>query len=133
MDANFDNLNTELATKQSKTEVFIIAVSDETTVITTGTNKVRFNIPYAFTVTAVRAALSTASTSGLVTVDINEAGVSILSTKLSMDATEKVSTTAATPAVISDASLADFAEISIDIDAAGANAVGLKVYIYGNR
>jgi hypothetical protein len=117
-----------------KVEVLMIAVSDETTAITAGTGKVTFRMPWAMTVTAVRASLTTASTSaGPVTVDINESGVSILSTKLTIDDTEKTSTTAATAAVISDTALADDAEITIDIDTAGTGAKGLKVYIIGTR
>jgi hypothetical protein len=112
---------------------FFLAVSDESTAITTGTAKVTFRIPHAFTVTAVRASLSTASTSGVVTVDINEGGTSILSTKLTIDENEKTSTTAAAAAVISDSSLADDAEITIDIDTAGAGAKGLKVVLIGKR
>jgi hypothetical protein len=90
-------------------------------------------MPYAFTLTAVRANLNTASSSGIPTVDINEAGVSILSTKLTIDANEKTSTTAATAAVISDTSLADDAEITFDIDVAGTGAKGLKVWLIGSR
>jgi hypothetical protein len=111
-----------------------IAVGDETTAITSSGNpKVTFRMPYAFTVTAVRASLTTASSSGVVTVDINEAGTSILSTKLTIDQSEETSTTAATPAVISDTSLADDAEITIDIDGAGTGAAGLKVYLLGYK
>jgi hypothetical protein len=111
-----------------------IACSDETTALTTGTAKATFRMPYAFTVTAVRASVTTAPTGGtLLTVDINESGVSILSTKLTFDASEKTTTTAATPAVISDTSLADDAEITIDIDAVGSTiaGAGLKVWIIG--
>lgn len=108
-----------------------VAVSDETTAITTGTAKVTFRMPYAMTVTAVRASLTTASSSGIPTIDINDGGTTILSTKLTIDANEKTSTTAATPAVISDSALADDAEITIDIDVAGTGAKGLKVYIIG--
>lgn len=114
-------------------ESIIIAVGDETTAITTGNAKVTFRMPYAFTLTSVRASLTTASSSGIPTVDINEGGVSILSTKLTIDANEKTSTTAATAAVISDTSLADDAEITIDIDVAGTGAAGLKVYLIGRR
>lgn len=137
------NGKTEVPTKDAvydrlelmKTESFVIAASDETTAITAGTNKVKFRIPYAFTVTAVRASLSTAQTSGnIFTVDINEAGTSILSTKLTIDNTESTSTTAATAAVISDTSLADDAEISVDVDQIGdGTAKGLKVVIIGFR
>ncbi len=115
----------------TETVKMIIAVSDETTVITTGTGKVSFPCPYTMTVTAVKAFLNTASSSGVVTVDINESGTSILSTELTIDASETSSLTAATPAVISDASLAENNIIRIDIDTAGTNAVGLKVVIEG--
>lgn len=110
-----------------------IACSDETTALTAGTGKVTFRMPYAMTLAAVRASLTTAQTrGGLLTVDINAAGVSILSTKLTLDNTEKTSTTAAAPAVISSASLADDAEITIDIDQIGdGTAKGLKVYLIG--
>lgn len=114
------------------TESLIIAVSDETTAITTGTAKVTFRMPYAFTLTGTRASLATAG-SALTTVDINESGSSILSTKLSIDSGEKTSTTAATTAVLSDTSLADDSEITIDIDAAGTGAKGLKVTLIGTR
>jgi hypothetical protein len=110
-----------------------IAVGDETSTITTGTAKTTFRMPHAMTVTAVRASLTTESSSGTPTVDINEGGTTILSTKLTIDANEKTSTTAATPAVISDSALADDAEITIDIDVAGTGAKGLKVWLIGRR
>jgi hypothetical protein len=111
------------------------AASDETTALTTGTAKVTFRMPYAMTLTAVRASLSTAQASGSIfTVDINEGGTSVLSTKLTIDNTEKTSTTAATAAVISDSALADDAEITIDIDQIGnGTAKGLKVTLIGTR
>lgn len=109
----------------------IVAVGDEVTALTTGTAKVTFRMPAAFTVTGVRASLTSASSSGVVTVDINEGGTSILSTKLTIDASELTSQTAATPPVVSDSALADDAEITIDIDTAGTAAAGLKVTILG--
>ena len=113
----------------------VVAASDETTALATGTAKVTFRMPYAFTVSAVRASLTTAQTSGSIfTVDINESGTTILSTKLTIDNTEKTSKTAATPPVISDTSLADDAEITIDIDQVGdGTAKGLKVVLIGTR
>lgn len=113
--------------------VVAVAVSDETTDLTTGTAKVTFRMPFAMTVTAVRASLTTASSSGTPTFDINEGGTSILGTKLSIDANEKTSTTAATAATITDSALADDAEITIDIDTAGTGAKGAKVYLIGTR
>lgn len=111
----------------------IIACSDETTALTTGTAKVTFRLPYAFTLTDVRASVNTAPTGALLQVDINEGGVSILSTKLTIDATEKTSATAAAPAVISDPFLATDAEITIDIDQVGSTVAGagLKVTLVG--
>lgn len=111
----------------------VIAASDESTALSTGTGKVTFRMPYAMTLTEVRASLTTAQASGSTfTVDINESGASILSTKLTIDNTEKTSTTAATPAVISDADLADDAEITVDIDQIGnGTAKGLKITLIG--
>lgn len=109
---------------------FEFALSDEVTAITTGTAKVTWRAPFAFTVVGVRASLTAASSSGIPTVDINEAGTTILSTKLTVDASELTSTTAAAAAVISDSAIADDAEITFDIDVAGTNAKGLKVKIY---
>lgn len=101
-------------------KVIQVAASDVTTAITAGTAKVTFRMPYAMTLSAVRASLGTAQTSGSIfTVDINEGGSSILATKLTIDNTETTSTTAATAAVISDTSLADDAEITIDVDQVG--------------
>ena len=120
---------------EAKIQSFVIACSDETTDLTTGT-KVTFRMPYAFTVTEVRASLTTAGTGGtLVTVDINESGSTILSTKITIDASETTSTTATTAPVISDSALADDAQMTIDIDAIGSTNAGkgLKVYIIGNR
>lgn len=116
-------------------ESFVIACSDETTAITATTGKVEFRMPYAFTVTAVRASLTTAQSSGSIfTVDINESGTTILSTRLTIDNTEKTSTTAAAAAVISDTALADDAIITIDVDQIGnGTAKGLKIYIIGTR
>lgn len=124
-----------LGTNVKSTESIIIACSDEATSLTTGTAKLTFRMPYAFTVTDVRASLTVAQASGSIfTVDVNESGTTIISTKLTIDNTEKTSTTAATPRVISDSSLADDAEMTIDIDQIGdGTAKGLKVVLIGNR
>ena len=118
----------------SDIESFIAAASDETSDLTTGTAKVTFRMPYAFTLTAVRASVTTAPTGSVLTVDINEGGTSVLSTKLTIDAGEKTSETAATPPVISDSSLADDADITIDIDTIGSTVAGagLKVALIGH-
>jgi hypothetical protein len=127
-DHDFDFVNNE--------QTFIIALSDETTDITTGTAKVTFRAPYAFTITSIpRASLATASSSGIPTVDVNVAGSSILTNKLTIDANELTSTTAATAATLTSnpTSVADDAIITLDIDVAGTGAKGLKVTIYHNK
>lgn len=112
-----------------------LACSDETSNLTTGASKLTFRMPYAMILTEVRANVNTAPTGSTIIVDINESGSTILSTKLSIDATEKTSTTASTPAVISDANLASDAEITIDIDQIGSTIAGkgLKVWLIGYR
>lgn len=119
----------------ARTQSIIVACSDETTALTTGAAKVTFRMPYAFTLSAVRASVTTAPTGAAIQVGINEAGSSILSTDITIDATEKTSATAATPPVISDTALADDAEITIDIDAVGTTiaGAGLKVTLIGAR
>ena len=113
----------------------VIACSDETTNLTTGTAKVTFRMPYAMTLSSVRSSVNTAPTGSTLIVDINEAGTTVLSTKLSIDASEKTSTTAASAAVISDSAIADDAEITIDIDQIGSTIAGkgLKVALIGTR
>ena len=117
------------------TQSLIVACSDETTALTTGNAKATFRMPYAFTLTAVRASVTTAPVGSTLTVDINEAGSTILSTKITIDASEKTSTTAATPPVISDTSLADDAQMTVDIDQVGSSTAGagLKVTLIGNK
>jgi hypothetical protein len=137
--ANNDALLYESATslwKNKRLPVEIqLAASDETTALTTGTAKVTFRMPHAMTLTAVRASLTTAQASGSIfTVDINQGGSSVLGTKLTIDNTEKTSTTAATAATITTSALTDDAEITIDIDQVGnGSATGLKITLIGTR
>ena len=114
---------------------FVIAASDEATNLVTGTNKVYFRMPYAGTLLAVKATVNTAPTGSTLICDINEAGTSVLGTKLSIDASEKTSDTAASAATITDSALANDAEITIDIDQVGSTVAGkgLKVYLKVRR
>lgn len=128
------SVNQAALTSVKPTEHLILACSDESTAIDATGTKLTFRMPYAFTLSAVRASVNSACTTGTFTVDINEGGTTILSTKLTIDATEKTSTTAAAAAVISDSALADDAEITIDVDDVGdSTATGLKVTLIGAR
>jgi hypothetical protein len=119
---------------QRQLETIPIAASDETTALTTGT-KVTFRMPYAFTLSQIRASLTTAQTSGaLFTVNVLKGGVTVFSTKITLDNTEKSSQTAATAAVLSTTALADDDEITVAIDQIGdGTAKGLKVYLIGRQ
>jgi hypothetical protein len=116
---------------------YVIACSDETSDLTTGAAKVTFRAPVAFLLTAVASSVNTAPTGSTLIVDINNGANSTLSTKLSIDADEKTSATAASAAVIDtdyDDIAAD-AEITIDIDQIGSTVAGkgLKVILKGTR
>jgi len=115
-----------------------VACSDETTALTTGTAKITFRMPFAMTLNAgeagVRASLTGAgSTSGTTTVDINEGGSTILSTKCTIDDGDLTSVGASSAVVVSDVNLADNASITVDVDAVsgGADETGLKLQLIG--
>ena len=132
-------IQTQIDAKVSKTSVPVIiqlAVSDETTALTTGAAKVTFRMPHAMTLSEVRASLSTAQASGtILTMDINQNGSTIfISNWLTIDNTEKTSVTASNPCIINTTSLTDDSEITIDIDQIGnGTAKGLKITLIGTR
>ena len=112
-----------------------IACSDETSDLAAAAAVATFRMPFAMTVTGVRASVTTAPAGSSIEVDINESGASILSTVISIDAGATTSTTSATPPVISDSALADDAEIKVDIDQIGSGTAGagLKITMIGTR
>jgi len=117
----------------------VIACGDETTAIDATGQKISFRLPYNMTLNAgsagITGSLVTAGTgAALLTVDINESGSTILSTKLTFDATETTTTTSTTPVVISDLALAADSIITIDVDTldTGGVAAGLKISLIGS-
>lgn len=121
--------------KYLRQEVLYIPVGDETTDLTVADGKAIFRMPFAMTLTSVRASVTTAPVGSTIIVDVTESGTTIFSTLLTIDASEKTSTTAATAAVLSDTALADDAEISINVDQIGSGTAGagLKIYLIGYR
>ena len=112
------------------------AISDETSDLTVGQGKLVFRMPYAMTITDVRASVTTPPTGSTIIVDIEQGGSSIFTTNLlSIDAGEKTSTTAATPPNITTTALNDDVEIIVNIDQVGSTVAGtgLKVYLIGTR
>lgn len=116
--------------------VLQFACGDETTAIDApATDLITLRAPFALSeISSVRASLNGPCATGTFEVDIKVGGASILSTPLTIDATEKTSTTAAVPAVLSTTTLTDDAEITVDVvDEGDGTAFGLKVAIIGLR
>lgn len=112
-------------------EIKVVADDD---VVVAGDGKFIFEIPADLdgtNLTAVRAFVTTASSSGLPTVQIRNVtqAADMLATRVTIDAGEKSSRTAATAAVIDLANddVADGDQIAIDVDVAGTGAKGLGV------
>jgi len=90
-----------------------------------------FRVKSAMTVTDVGCYFDTAGTTSVTTIEIFEAGSTILSTDITVDATEKTSETAATPPVISDAAIAADGILTFNISgiASGTAGKGLVVWM----
>jgi hypothetical protein len=122
--------------KWALTKDIELKVIDDATVVTTGDGKLIFCIPASLNgcdLTAAHAFVSTVSSSGLPTVQIRNVtdSVDMLTTKISIDASEFTSYTAATAPVI-DTTKDDVATgdlIAVDVDVAGTGAKGLGVIL----
>lgn len=116
-------------------EVISVACSDEDTALSAESGITTFRMPHDMELLEVRASLTTAPSGSSVVVDVNKNSTSILSTEISIDVGEKTSVTAATPPVISDNSLGDDDEITVDLDQVGSSTAGsgLKIYLIGER
>ncbi len=113
-----------------------VALSDELTALTTGGGKVTIRSPFKAELIDVKAMVNTAPTGSILIVDINKNGTTMMAvTKLSIDAGEKTSRTAAAAPVLSTTTLAEDDEISFDIDQIGSTiaGAGLKAYLYLKR
>jgi hypothetical protein len=131
----FDPLLNKLKITESYTEALQLSISDTITPITVGVSSNLFRLPYGLELSDVRLSLGTAQTSGSIfTVDVKQNGVSILSTKLTIDNTEKTSVTATTPAVISTTTLIDDAEMTFHFDQVGdGTAIYAILTLIGTR
>ena len=121
--------------QQTQRETIKVPLGARGTDHTTGTNKIGFHIDYAFFLESVTLEFDPIETNAGPTgssfiVDVNVADIdgtslaTILSTKLSVDAGEYHSSTAATPAVISTNAISQYKFISIDIDQIGNTLAG---------
>ena len=112
---------------------FIVSLTAEDGDATVADNLAQIRMPFAFEITGVSAFANTAPTGAGLTVDITEAGSTILSTLLTIDATEKSSATAAVAAVISDSTMAADAIIGFNCDVIGSTlaGAGIKIVLIG--
>ena len=113
---------------------FAFGGEDEDLAVATGA--ITFQMPnFATTLTGVSVNVKTAPTGTAATFDLNEGGTSVLSTKITIDATETTSETALVQPVISDSAIAANAIMTLDIDAIGTTIAGAggKAWIYYKR
>lgn len=108
-------------------ETFQLALSDLATAITAAVDVGYFDAPYACTLTEVIWTLLVASSSGVPQLGVKKNGTTMLSTNVTIDATETSSLTAATPPVISVTAIAKgdritFAHIAVGTGAKGSQA-----------
>tara|TARA_R100001163_G_scaffold28043_1_gene22587 strand:- start:7163 stop:7573 length:411 start_codon:yes stop_codon:yes gene_type:complete len=108
-------------------QALIIAASDETSDITTGDNKVKIRLPYAFNIDEVRASVSTAPTGSGITVSAVTGSTTIGSVTIAAGATSAKTTVTQ--------NLADESEISINVSSVGSTTAGtgLKVTLKGRK
>lgn len=108
-----------------------LALSDESTVLSVGVKAI-IHAKTGFTLSSLMLGLSTASTSGIVTVNIKKNNTSLFATKITIDATEATSLTAVTAYVLTGTiSFIAGDEIKVEVDTAGTGAKGLKLYMTG--
>lgn len=118
----------------SNLEAFSFACGDETTPITAPGQRIAFRFPYNFVPTGVRITLNGAAATGTFTVSVTVAGLPLLATQATIDATERTSKTAAVPPVLALSLINDDDEVIVNVDnAANGAAFGLKMIIYGYR
>ena len=114
----------------AKTECISMAVSDNTTDLATGT-VFTFYMPYAMTLTDIKASVLTAPTGAGLIVDVHDAGTTIMSTdKLDIDVSEFHTSTAGTQPALTDTALANNAKIEIIIDQVGSTVAGAGLVVY---
>jgi len=114
-------------------ETYIVNCSAIGVDATTGTAKGYFRMPHSMTLTNVRATAFVAGTTTGLTVDINENGTSVLSTKLTVNVGAKTSVGASVSYVISDTSLGNDSEMTIDFDTVPTGMQRIQVQLTGYR
>ena len=119
---------------EAREEVVTVELAGSGSLPASSAGAAYYRVPWAATLTAVKANRNGTNTNGSVTIDVNEGGTSVLSTEITIDQNEATSLTAATPAVISDSAIANDALLTFDIDSANTSDEGpLTVTLYFTR
>lgn len=106
-----------------------VQLSDMTTDLTTGTAKAAWFAPEDGELASVYIGVHDPSSSGAVTVDMNDSGGSVFTTPPSIDATEATSLTGTAAVLDGTVTFVRGDKFTFDIDAAGTDAKGLQVCI----
>ena len=119
----------------SKNEDYVlpVAMSDQGTAIVVGV-AVTLPVLVRMAISQVQCSLGVVSSAGIVTVNIKKNGATIFTTKVTIDANEASSLTAAAAAVlIENPTLISPGDVlSFEIDGAGTGAKGLCAWLLGN-
>lgn len=126
-----DDTGQDIKAAHEKMESLIIACSDETSDLTTGT-KVTFRMPFGFECKEAGASVTTAGTTGTMTIDIHDDATTIMATdKIDIATTATIDDDSA---VVSAGTIAKDSVIEIIIDAVHTTAAkGLKVWMLGHQ
>lgn len=126
------NVAKGLSGMQMLDEVTFVCSDEDTAIDSTG-QKFEWVAPFDLVLTGAprpRACVNSADTSAL-TIDIEDDGVSVLSTGITIDAGETSSEDAGTPPVLSSTTIAKGSVVTVDLDSDGdGTATGLKVTLF---
>ena len=112
---------------------WMLACSDETSQVQTGTSRVTFYAPYNFIITDVKASLAMSGSVSATTFDVNLTGTTIFSTRPTIDVGKYTSVESTTQRVITATTVPADSRITIDIDTVGTGCTGAKLYLIGIR
>jgi hypothetical protein len=118
---------------QPSQEVLSFALSDETSPLIAGTNKLTFYFAKKFVCQSVYGALSANSSSGNTHVNIKKNGTTIFTTNITIMAANAHSRFGGSQPTLSSTTITfqQNDKMNVDIDLAGTNAAGLKVHLFG--
>ena len=108
---------------------FNVVIYDNWASTTATTTIVMGTLPFNGTTTDAHCEVSTASSANVVTFDFNINGISIMNTKLTIDASETGSDTAATPHTLNNATYSTYDQLTVDVDTSGTGTKGGNCYL----